>query len=321
MDTKTPTSNRAKADTVTSVPGASVFDLGMLFDGLWRWKWLVLLAAICGAAQGVYTIGNLVPKYHATMIVAPKSMQNSFSASSGGTGNLVGVAQSLGLVGAVSTTNISFDRYKVTIGSIQLAKVLQEKYQLLQKIHANNWDAVNKRWIRPVTPEDSFATRIRRFFHVFEWQEPDIESLANYVGQTVKIDALPKSPFFEISVVHSNREFARFLLTTVHNEADKLISQMDRQEEVGRKRYLEERLAMTQLSDVRQVLLSLLMNLEQQSMVTNADPPYVLRVIDPVHVPTRPDAPRFLEIVGTPIGVAIAIALALVSAFIAYQRE
>jgi hypothetical protein len=320
MDTKTPMSNGAKAETVQSAPGAGVFDIETLFNGFWRWKWLVLLAAMAGATVGIQTIGKFVPTYRASMIVSPGNGRDSLSISSGAA-NLVGLGQSLGVVGQVSPTDISFERFKVLIGSIQLARILQEKHQLLQKIHINSWDADNRRWIKPKIPENSLSKRVRRFFHANEWREPGLESLASYLNGMVQIGKLAKSPFYEISVAHPDRDFANFILQIVHNEADLLINQQDRQGASARKLYLEERLEAAQLSEVRSVLLALLMKMEQETMMASTDPPYVLTIIEPLHVSAQPTEPAFLKIVGMPVAVAIAIAMALIAAVTAYQRE
>jgi len=313
--------NGATAKTLKSVPNLNVFDVGVLLDAFWRWKWLVLLAAIGGAAMGVRTIDKFVPMYEASMIIAQGNKQSSFSVSSGGAGKILGLGQSLGLIGQVSTTNFSFEQFKVLIGSPQLARLLQEKYQLLQKVYAGSWDAANKRWVKPETQDYSLGMRLRRFFHKNEWREPNLGSLANYIGGIVNIKKRPRSPFYDISVKHSDQEFAKYLLNIVHIEADMLINQQHQQETLARKQYLRQKLDVVQLSEIRDVLLVLLMKVEQESMLANTNPPFVLTIIEPTHAAEQPEEPDILKILGTNIGVAIALVMSLIAALTAFRRE
>jgi hypothetical protein len=314
-------SNGARVENVETVSDDSIFDLKTLFRGMWRWKWLVLLAAVAGTGVGVRNIEKFVPTYRASMIVAPGNTRDSVSLSSGGAANLVSLGQSLGMVGQISTTNIPFEQFKVLISSMQLAKILQEKYQILQMIHLKSWDEANKRWIKPAMLKDSLGMRARRYFHVNDWQEPGLESLATYLGGAVQIKKLLKSPFYEISVNHSDREFAEFVLKIVHSEADQLISEQDRKKTIARRRYLEERLETAQLAEVRSILLALLVKFEQDATLTNTDAPNVLSIIEPVHVSGQPNEPAFLRMLGMPIGVAIIIAMALIATVTAYRHE
>jgi hypothetical protein len=308
------------AEINSSTAGEKLFDLRVLFAELWRWKWILLLAVIIGGVIGIRNASNFVPTYEANMIVMPISQGGTGGSTSAGGGNFLGVVRSLGL-GAGRAPNASFDLFKVMIGSTLLAEKIQKKHRLMQRVYRDSWNADDQSWIKPNIDEDSFRQRIRRFFHLNSWHAPDLESLSNYLSGMVKVEPISETDFFKISVEHSDREFALYLLEIAHREADEFIGLRRRQEQEERIKYLERQIETTRLAEVRGALLSLLMQLEQQAIIVSSKPPYTIKVISPLHASALAKEPALLRIIALPIGILLALVLVIVTIVASFRTE
>ena len=296
-----------------------LFDLRILIRELWRWKWLVVLAALIGVAIGINDVRNFRPTYEAQMLITP-SEGAEFSTPATGAGGLVGAAQSFGLI-SVGATATSFDYFKQVIRSRSLADVLQEKHGLLRKIFKGSWNAADGTWIKPKIDGSSIRQRLRRFFHFNPPRVPNRGDLANFIGGAVRVTESLNSPFFKISVVHSDPEFAFFLLETVYKEADKLLVAKDRRKQKRNKEYLQAQLEKTQLKEVRNVLLGILMQIEQKAMLNSTESPYMINVLEKPWVVPQPKEPEVARIVGTPTAIAVIIILVVLVLFVSFRFE
>lgn len=303
-----------------TIRNEGLFDLRILARELWRWKWIVLLAALIGAAIGVKNAHNFSPIYEAQMIVAPGEGEG-FSVPTTGGGGLLGAAQSFGLIRGGSLSATPFDYFKQVIGSRALADVLQEKHGLLQKAFKGSWDEANGTWIEPKIDENSIRQRLRRFFHFNPPRVPDRGTLAEYIGGTVTVKPVVNAPFFKISVAHSDRDFALYLLKTVSSEADKLLGEQNRRKQARNKEYLKAQLEKAQLTEVRTALLGVMMQLEQKAMLANSEPPYMIKILEAPWVAAQPKEPQLARIIGIPMGVAVVLSLVALTLFVSFRFE
>jgi hypothetical protein len=308
-----------EAALVQSSPGEGVFDLRLLFREAWRWKWIVILVVLLGAAKGVNDARHFSPVYEAQMTIMPAAEEN-VGVSSGG-GGLLNAAQSFGLIRTGGGAATSFDHFKQTIGSRGLADVLQQKHGLLQRVFKGSWDATNNNWIEPNIDETSFRWRMKRFFHYNLPQVPDRGTLADYVGGAVQVEDIEGSPFFRVYVRHPNRDFALYLLEIVYKEADALLGARDRHKQIRNRTYLEAQLETVQLAEVRSALLAMLMQQEQKAMLVNAEPPYTIKVLEAPWVAKQPNEPKLSRIIAVPIAIAVALCLVTVAIAASFRLE
>ena len=297
-----------------------LFDLRILARELWRWKWIVLLVALVGAAKGINDARNFSPSYEAQMIVAPSS-EEGFGVPATSGGGLLGVAQSFGIIRSGSVSATSFDYFKQVLGSRGLADVLQEKHGLMQKVFKGSWDDANQTWIKPQIDESSIRQRLRRFFHFNPPLVPDRGRLAKYVGGSVNIAPVKNTPFFKINVINSNRDFALYLLNTVSMEADALLAAQSRSKQARNKRYLQAQLEKAHLAEVRTALLAVLMRIEQKAMLETAEPPYMIKVLELPWVASQPKEQDLVRTIGVPVGVAVILSLVALTLFISFRIE
>jgi hypothetical protein len=312
-----------KEDTVevnVASRGERLLDLRTFFREIWRWKWILMIAVIIGAAIGVRDASKFVPTYEATMILMPLGGEGSGSSSPSGGGRLAHVAQSFGLsVGG--TSDGPFDLFRLTVGSTQLARNIQEKYGLLQTVYRGSWDEEKQEWIKPDMDENSYRQRFRRFFHLNPWRAPDLESLASYLAGTVRLEKIENTSYFKINVVHTDREFALQLLKIVYLEIDHLIGSRRWGEQKERKEYLERQIETTQMLEVRKALLSLLMQKEKQAIIIDSEPPYSVQVLEPPHASTRAKEPALQRIIAIPIAISVALVLMVVTIVVSFRTE
>ena len=297
-----------------------LFDLRVLARELWRWKWIVLLFALAGAAKGINDARNFVPSYEAQMTVAPLA-EEGFGVPAAGSGGLLGAAQSFGIIRGGTVAATPFDYFKQVLGSRELADVLQEKHGLMQIVFKGSWDEANQTWIKPQIDENSIRQRLRRFFHFNPPLAPDRGRLAQYVDGTVNIAPINKAPFFKINVVNSDRDFALYLLNTVYTEADALLAARSRSKQARNKKYLQAQLEKARLAEVRTALLAVLMRLEQSAMLVNSEPPYMIKVLESPWVASQPKEPELMRTIGAPVGVAVILSLVALTRFISFRIE
>ncbi len=304
----------------TSVGDDKLLDLRVLVKELWRWKWILVIAAIIGAIIGVRNVSSFVPTYVAKMIVQPVDSSGGDVPTRMGGGGILGVARSIGFATG-GASNASFDLFRVMIGSTLLAVKIQNKHGLMQRVYESSWDNEKKDWIKPKVDENTYKQQLRRFLHLNSWHPPSIESLAGYLSGMVKIEQVGETVFYKISVEHSDRDFALYLLDIVYREADDLIGRLRRQEQEERKEYLERQIEKARLVEVRDALLSLLMQQEQRAIIADAKPPYTIKVIEPLHAPAAAKEPALRRAILVPVVVMVALVIVVVTIVVSFRTE
>ncbi len=314
-----PEAPRNEAERVERRGDEFVIDLRLLFRALVRGSWVIVIAGLIGAASGIRDMHNFTPQHEAKMIIAPSSGGASLPTGLGQLGALAGVAGLSSTLG-VSSRATPFERLKQALSSLELAGVLQEKFDLLHTVYAGSWDEGAEAWIRPTGGEFERREQYRRFLNLPTWSEPSLEKLAAYVGGTVRIEQIERSPFYEVKVTHGDPDFASYLLTITYSEADELLRKRDRREVAERKVYLNERLQTESLEASRNVLYSLLTQEEQKEMMLEGDLPYAARIIDPPYLLDTPTSPNVARTVVFPIVIAVLLAVAAISAVTLFRN-
>ena len=293
-----------------------VLDLRHLALALWRGKWVILAFALVGLALGVKRLHDYTPVYEARMVVSPSLTTDSSAlggGGGGGSGQLGALAGLAGLSIGTQAQATTFDRLKEVFKSFELAQTLDRKYGLFMRIFGGSWDAQTQSWKRPEGWRFELDQKIAAFLRQPTWTPPNMESLARYIGGSLTVAAVKDSPFVAITVQHPDPEFALNLLKVAYAEADQLLREQDQRQVTQRRKYLEERLARTSLSDMRQVLLTLMAQEERSAMLLDGDLPYAARTIEPAYASSTPITLRPTIEIGTRVIAAIALAIALVA--------
>jgi LPS O-antigen subunit length determinant protein (WzzB/FepE family) len=107
------------------------------------------------------------------------------------------------------------------------------------------------------------------------------EELAKYLSKKLRIDPLGATPLRKMSYYHSDKEFAVAMLRKIHLVADQMIRRDRRQQSQSRIEYLENSMKRTLNPDHRKVITNLLMQQEHVQMLANLDEAYAAIVVEP----------------------------------------
>lgn len=307
----------APSQAVRATDQEVVIDLRHLAAALWRGKWVILAFVLGGLALGVKTLHEHVPPYRARMVVSPSlSTDPTMVGGAGGTmrgGQLNALAGLAGLSLGSQAQATTFDRLKEAFKSHELAQALDRKYGLFMRVFGAGYDPKTQTWTRPQGWRFELNQKIAEFLRQPTWAPPNMESLARYLGGALQVKEIKESPFIEIVVDHHDPEFALNLLKIAYAEADQLLREQDRREVSQRRAYLEERLARTSLSDMRQALIMLLAQEERSAMLLESNLPYAARVIEPAYVSSQPVPLNPTMEIGVRMLGGLALSLALVA--------
>ena len=250
-----------------------------------RWSWFILILAATGATIGIQSARQFTPSYEASLVVQPSGGSEGISASQ------VRISSALGIAVGRSSQASTFGRLEVLIGSVTLAEKLQEQHNLLQEIYTGQWNDESGEWERPVGKDFERDQKIRRFFGLPQWSPPNVEDLARYLGGVIKIREAESEGFFDVTVSHSNPDFALKILTLAYFAADDMARDQDLVESETRRNYIQAQLREASLVDSRQALIGLLTGEERKAMLLSSNLPYAARIIEPPFVSSRPEEP------------------------------
>ena len=287
-----------------------VVDLRFLFAALWRYWWFFLALVAAGGLYGTHRMHDYTPMYRASMVVAPTSGEGE--GLSRGISRFSDTFQQLGLSLGRRGDASTFDRLQLVMGSVTLARHLQDRFGLLQRIHEDAWREDSRSWIRPAGTLFEWRQGVLSFLNLGVWQAPSIESLARSLRSGIEFELDKDSGFVEISYAHPDPDFSLWLLKTVYEEADDMLRRQDQVSNGERKGYLEEKLIESTVVEMRQALATLLLQEEQTSMLLTADLPYAARVIEPAYVSRFPLTPNVLIQAVLPIAILVSIGIVLV---------
>jgi uncharacterized protein involved in exopolysaccharide biosynthesis len=293
-----------------------VIDLRDLFWALVKGSWLIVLLGLVGAYFGVQFLHRAVPLYEAKLVVTP----------SGDSGDSVDVPSQVGILSGLSL-NVGragkatlLDRLEYLFSSLEFARIMQDKYGLLQVVYKSAWDPETKTWIAPTGEEFDRDQAVKRYLNQTTWSPPSIAKLAEYLGGTIVVNEPDETPFYEIVVFHQDPEYALFLLQTAYKEADELLRQQDRDQVAERLAYLKGQLETTSLVEIRKMLLGMLGQEVRRGMLLESNLPYAARTIEPARVSAQPIPPNMRLEIGWRAVVGIFAGIVLVLGYYFIRR-
>lgn len=293
-------------------------DLTFLFWVWVKWSWLIVLATLIGMYLGYRDLRAFRPEALASMVVLPASSgQGGGPAISGG---LAAAAAQFGIqLGQQATSASPFERFKLVLGSMEFAQRMQDKHQLMQIVYKGSWDPATQSWIRSNNPDFERDERIRSFLHQNLWAPPNIETLADYIGGSIRIEPYKGSAFYELTVRNVDGEYARWLLETVFNEADEFLREKDREQSAQRRTFIEKQLESRSMIYLQDALRQLLSQELSKEVSLSADARYAAAILEPPHVLNRRTEPNIPLVFGVP-AVSMAVAAFLLITLIAVVR-
>jgi hypothetical protein len=245
---------------------------------VWKARLFVLATTVAGLIYGVYMVHVGGPSFTATIKISPAESDSSMGdVGGGGAGGLLA-----GLTGTGSSAALpKFTQFQMALGSVGVARDLDNKYDLLCRTFRGNCDPATHKW--------------RERTGIKEWMDgmlaklaglPDpngarsIEDLAMYVGGSVPFMANKVNSAVEVSYTNSKPEYAAWFLSAVVKSANDYVRAQSRETQKRYVEYLSDSAAKVTNVEQRTAIDTLLLQEERQLMLTEVDTPYAAKIMD-----------------------------------------
>ena len=263
-------------------------------------RWRLVLAAAAGAfVLAVMYLHFSTYSYTATLMVSPVISSSSDNAS-GKLGSLSGLASLAGInVGGDMGTQ-AFMLYQQGLYSRDVANDLATNPEFLHAVFRNQWDAANKRWIRPPAAVRAVVNIVKGILGMpyTPWQPPNGALLQDYIAANVAVNTDPQKPVVTITYRDKDPQFAvKFL-----EELDRAVDNKLRTNALVRANqyssYISQKLNTVTNADVREALMKTLTDQEKIEMMASVTAPYAAQPFGLPSASRRPTNPTPVVVVG-----------------------
>jgi len=281
-----------------------------LLSAIFRRKFVIVLVFVAGIICGVACLFVIEPTYTIRMVIAPNPQSNS-SDSNRASGAAALLFSSLGSKNSVDP----YDLFTQTLASYRLAQLVEKRDGFLQRLYPQRWDAAHGAW----RSNDGLIASIRRKIYGALGrplsETPTVWDLRERIEKLLVITEIKKTAFREISVELADRQLGLDLLTKLHDEADELVRQDQKERTTAYLGYLESTIDTVTNSDNRKALTDLISENQRTMLLINAPQPFAAQVIDPPVASVTPTNPSLVKIIlifaglGLVAGVFLALSI------------
>ena len=277
-----------------------------LTDGLsilWGRRWLILLAALLGAAAGASAAMIFPKKFTASVVVVPVSSSNG----SGSLGALGGLASQFGGLASLAGVAVPGDSRKNEAMAVLQSEALTERYiqdhDLLPVLFRKRWDPVRKQW------NSSDADDIPTLWKANDYFKRNIRSVSNDT----------KSGLATLSITWRDPKMA----ATWANDLVRMTNQYLRTKEIAEAEaniaYLNEQAIRSDVLPIKQGIYTMLQSEINKVMIAKGSTEFALKVVDPAVAPEKAVTPQ--PVLWTIFGLATGLLFACTLAFYLPGRE
>ena len=302
-----------KVNSQTNKTTEEFINVAFLGSAIWKRKFSFIGVILIGFVIGLYNTHNFSSKFTASMIVESSSV-NKPGAS------LLAISALPGTNNSGSDLHPELDEMKRILGTPDFARHLDQRHQMLKRIYQGAWDVNRAEWKKPSGYYNRLRERALSFYRFRGWQEPTYESLAKFLSNSVKIEAIHKSSFAKIWVNNKDPDLALFILKTAFYEADENIRQRNIVRVNNRRNYLQKKLNNITHEDQRKVIFSLLEKNENKAMLLDSEGPFVGEVLQKPFVSVYRSEPKMIMLI-MPIGVCILIYILTMTIILVFHSE
>ena len=278
-------------------------DLRKLFRVLWDGKWLIGGITIAAAVISVIVALMLPNIYRAEVLLAPNEQEDvgglsALAAQYGGLAGLAGInlpagstdKTALGLEVLKSRKFISefVERHDVLVPLMAAEGWNADSGKL--EINLDNYDVVQKRWIRKVSPPRKTIPSMQEAYQAFM--------------ELLSVSQDKKSGFVEIAVEHYSPTIAKQWVDWLVEDINSTIMQQDVEEAQRAIEYLNEQIQNTPLADLQSVFFRLIEEQTKTVMLARMSDEYLLTTLDPAVIPELKSKPKrsLIVLLGTLLG-------------------
>jgi len=274
---------------------------------LWQRKLSIIFGGFVGLVLGGLYLAIVPPKYTSTMMItAATHGVGSLSDSAGRSTSLAG-----SLFGAAA--NPDFTLILALMHSEAIAESLQSKYQVLQKLHPEQWDNETKQWRRSHSLISTASQRLNVLFGRPESQPPNAESLTVELAKGIRIEQSENKGIYTVTFTAKDPTLAHDVLEEVYAEAENIARHDALKVASAYVSYLESELKFASNEETKRGLVELYVQQEQRKMVLSADAPFAADIVSAPTVPLRPSgpSPSVLLLISVLAGAALFSAIAI----------
>jgi len=298
----------------------NLLDIREYIRTLTKFWWLIAICIGVGGYLGIRDLHAFKPQSIAKMIVLPVGGGGGGdSGEKSGGGGILASISSLALGGSSGPGN--FDLLLYEMSSLQLARILQEKYGLMQKVYSGSWSEETKQWIVPKNDSSEYIKSFDRYLNVPVWTPPTIENLAEFVKGKLKVEQIRSSAYQEIRFVDHDPEFALWMLNTVFKEALGMVRDRQRNQQKIRRELIQRRLSETPISEFKSALVEMLAREIRSELLISDKLPFAAEVIEIPFISTEKTTPDRNRLVYLKMVIGGAFAGLIVLVWMLYRRE
>ena len=271
----------------------------------WTGRLLIITTTLAGMLYGVYTVHANGPSFTATMEISPADTENSLG-DLGGTGGLLA-----GLAGSGSAIALpKFTQFLIAIGSVEVARDLDRKYDLLCRIYHDDCDQVTHQWKERTGIKEWFNGMLARLAGLPDPNGPrTIQDLATYISNEVIAEENKKNSMVYLRYKNRKPEIAAQILAAVFKAANDYIRVQGHETQKRYVDYLTNSAIKTTNVEQRTAIDNLLLQEERQLMMTEVDAPYAAKALEGPTVTPVNDALKTI-VIGGILGFVLGVVLA-----------
>lgn len=288
-------------------------DLLELWNALWQRRLLILLTTFLGALIAVAVALWLPNIYTSTATLAPSEEQqggglSALASQFGGLASLAGV--SLG-GGAADKTAIAVEiagsrqfmtrfvrEHKLEIPLMAISGMDKESGELI--IDPDIYDNAKQQWVRDVPTGKSVAPT--------DWE------LYKEISKAITIEQDKKSGFVTVSADYYSPVIAKQWVDWFIADLNLYMKNRDQIDAQRNINYLKQQLEKTSVADMQTVFYQLIEQQTKTLMLSEVNPEYVFKTLDPAVVAEEKTKPKraLIAVLGTVLGGMFGVLIALI---------
>jgi uncharacterized protein involved in exopolysaccharide biosynthesis len=233
-------------------------------------------------------------KYTATFMISPIPQSSQGGGISGKLGGLSNLASLAGInIGSDASTQ-AFLLYQKGIYSRDVADLLARDPEIMHAVFYKQWDPAAKQWIQPNPTVHAVVVFMQELVGIptHDWQPPDGAVLQDYIMDNVAVDAEPDKPIVTITYNDRDSEFAAKFLHALDRAVDNKLRDLALVRSNQYIGYLSDQLTKVTNSDIRDALMSTLVDQENTKMMASVTAPYSAQPFGPPTSSRKPMVPK-----------------------------
>ena len=252
-------------------------ELREIFSLLWQKKWIIISITTFAAITGVI-VSLLLPNiYESKAILSPADSGNSISKSLQNYSGLAGLA-GVSIPSGADESNSAKAIQKLNTLSFFENNILPNIF-LPDLMALESWDRNTNTWVRD-------------YSYPYKQIPSAQESFKEFKEEHFGLSEDKKTGFITITIKHKSPFLAKKWAELMISEVNYFYRQKDKSESEKAVRYLNEQIAMTNLSEVKVAVSKLLQEETKKLALIEAKQFYVFEYIDPPAVMERKSEPQ-----------------------------